>query len=99
MDITNSNDIEDMRQRGTILCDNMILHLNSGLSQSNIHIIKDIADKIETILDSVSQNIKKIDLTEKKELKKHTMNLRSSKKGILEILGDAPKYSYYNHPL
>ena len=95
MDITNSNDIESMRQSVTILCDNMILHLNSGLTKSNIHIIKDIADKIGIILDSVSQNI---ELTEKKQLKKHTMNLRSSKKK-LEVIGHAPQYPYYNHPL
>jgi len=88
-------DIDEMNNNLNALCSNMILHLNSGLSKANINIILDITNKIKIILDTITDKIEDLDLTETKELKKHTMNLRSAKKGI-EVIGNAPPYPYYN---
>ena len=96
--------IEGTREVALNLCDNMILHLKSGISNDNIHILIGITTKMGNILDSIMEKIGS--LTEKTELKKDTVDVDTTdvdtvlkSKGRFEVVGSAPPYSYYNNPL
>lgn len=53
---------------------------------------------IMTHLYEIVNILEKDNITEKKQLKKHTMNLRPRKNNDIgiEIIGDAPTYPFYN---
>ena len=91
--------IEGTRKDALNLCDNMILHLKSGISNDNIHILIGITTKMGNILDGIMEQIESY--TEKTELKKDTTDVDnvSKSKGSFGVVGSAPTYSYYNNPL
>ena len=88
--------IENTRNVVLNLCDTMILHLKSGISNDNINILLGIITKMSNILDSIMEHI---DTTEKTELKKDTNRTYSESRGRFVISGSAPPYAYYNNPL
>jgi len=89
--------IDTNRERVLALCDDMISHLKTGLSNNNIHIVMGITKKIGNILDELLEKIDKS--TEKNTLKKNNVDHALKSKGRFEVTGSAPPYSYYNHQL
>lgn len=63
---------------------------------------EDTKSKFRSILSHLQKILKILDSTEKKELKKHTMNLRPRKNKVVtgvEVIGEAPPYPFYNFSL
>ena len=109
--ILTSENIETTRDEALNLCDNMILHLKSGISDDNINIIVGITNQISHILDKLVDHIDMVKSTEKTALEKDTITEKEElkkdinddgglkSKGRFIVIGDAPPYKYYNHPL
>ena len=79
--------------------ENLKYNLNNGLTKSNIHNVLYLANEIKSISETIIENL---EYTEKKTLKKHTMNLRPRKNkavGSVDVIGEAPPYPYYNQNL
>lgn len=103
--------IDTTRDEALTLCDNMILHLKSGISDDNINILVGITNQISHILDKLIGHIDMVRSTEKKALKKDTITEKEElqkdinddgvlkSKGRFTVIGSAPPYTYYNHPL
>ena len=95
--------IENTRDVVLNLCDTMILHLKSGISNDNINILIGIITKMSKILDSIMEHICIDSLTEKTELKKDTPTEKTElkkdtndgvlkSKGRFTVIGDVPPY-------
>ena len=76
-------------------CETIIEESTCEYKQNNFKNILSYLKKISYILDNYEN-------TEKKELKKHTMNLRPRKNkivGSVDVIGEAPPYPFYNFSL
>lgn len=77
-------------------CETILEETTCEYKKNNFKHILSYLQKISHILDNYEN-------TEKKQLKKHTMNLRPRKNkaniGSVEVIGDASPYPFYNFSL